>query len=75
MRFRTRTRSSREHLAAFSTAYRYPSPVGKIEAPPSAPDVTKYISDVEAALTETVKRFGVDLSKQNDPATNPNPIR
>ena len=64
-----------EHLAAFATAYRYPSPVGRIKAPPSAADVTKYLADVEAALTETVKRFGVNLSKPNDPASNPDPIR
>lgn len=64
-----------EHLAAFATAYRYPSPVGRIKAPPSTADVTKFIADVEAALTETVKRFGVNTSKPNEPAANPGPIR
>ncbi len=64
-----------EHLAAFATTFRYPSPVGRIKATPPAPDLAKYIADVEAALTEAVARFGVDLSKADDPAANPGPIR
>ncbi len=64
-----------EHLAAFATTYRYPSPAGRIKAPPAAADLTKHLADVEAALTEVVKRFGVDLSKPNEPAANSVPIR
>lgn len=64
-----------ESLAAFATAYRYPSPVGRIKPAPDASEVAKYVFGVEAALAEAVKRFGVDLSKPNDPAANPGPIR
>jgi HEPN domain-containing protein len=64
-----------EHLAAFATTYRYPSPTGKIKATPSAAELAKYIADVEAALTETVNRFGVDLTGPNTPATKPRPLR
>ena len=64
-----------EHLAAFATAYRYPSPEGKIKATPSAADLAKYIGDVEAALSEAVRRFGVDLTRHSSRATRPAPIR
>ena len=64
-----------EHLAAFATAYRYPSPVGRIKATPPASDVTTYIADVERALNEAVRRFGVDLTKANAPASTSGPIR
>lgn len=64
-----------EHLAAFATTFRYPSPAGRIKATPSPAELAKYIADVEAALTATARAFGVDLSKPNDPATKPGPIR
>lgn len=64
-----------EELAAFATAYRYPSPVGRIKATPPATDVTMYIKDVEAALNEAVRRFGVDIAKPDAPASMPWPIR
>jgi HEPN domain-containing protein len=64
-----------EHLAAFATAYRYPSPAGKIKATPPASDLTKYVANVEAALTEATKRFGVALSNPNAPAKTPGPVR
>jgi hypothetical protein len=59
---RSQGRQPIEHLAAFATTYRYPSRAGRIKAPPAAADLTKHLADVEAALTEAVKRFGVDLS-------------
>jgi HEPN domain-containing protein len=64
-----------EHLAVFATTFRYPTPVGRIKATPPANELASYIADVETALTEAVKRFGVDLSKRNDPAAKPGPIR
>lgn len=64
-----------EHLAAFATAYRYPSPVGRIKSTPAAADVAKYIADVELALNEAVARFGVDVSNPHTPAKNPQAIR
>ena len=64
-----------EHLAAFATAYRYPSPQGRIKASPAPTELAKYIADVEAALEEAVLRFGVDLSMPNAPAKSPGPAR
>lgn len=64
-----------EHLAAYATAFRYPSPAGKIKAMPSPNDMTKYLADVEAVLSGVAARFGVDLAKPNTPATMPQPIR
>lgn len=64
-----------EHLAAFATTYRYPSPAGRIRATPGAAELAKHIADVEAALNAAVGRFGVDLSKPNEAAARPGPIR
>ena len=64
-----------EHLAAFATSYRYPSPVGRIKAMPPANDVQQYIADIEVALDEAVSRFGVDLARKDAPATFAGPIR
>ena len=49
-----------EHLAAFATAYRYPSPAGRIKPAPLATDLASYIAEVEAALAVAVTRFVVD---------------
>jgi HEPN domain-containing protein len=64
-----------EHLAAFATTYRYPSPEGRVKATPAQADLATYIAEVEAALTEAVTRFGVDLSRANAPAKRPGPLR
>jgi HEPN domain-containing protein len=64
-----------EHLAAFATTFRYPSPVGKIKAAPSPTDLATYIANVEAALKDAATRFGVDLEKPNAPAARPGPFR
>ena len=64
-----------EHLAAFATTYRYPSPVGRVKATPPPSDVDQYIADVEAALREAARRFGVDLARHGVPAIHVGPIR
>lgn len=64
-----------EHLAAFATTYRYPTPAGRVKPPPSATELATYIADVESALIEAVTRFGVDLGRESSPATKPGPLR
>lgn len=64
-----------EHLAAFATTYRYPSPAGKVKPAPAAADLVTFIRDVESALNLAVARFGVALASPNAPATMPGPIR
>lgn len=64
-----------EHLAAFATAYRYPSPAGKVKPAPPAADLATYVREVELALNEAAARLGVALGSPNGPATMPGPIR
>jgi len=64
-----------EHLAAFATAYRYPSPTGKIKPEPPAAELATNIGDVQSALDLAVTRFAVDLARANAPAGNPAAIR
>jgi HEPN domain-containing protein len=62
-------------LAAYATAYRYPTPAGRIpDAPPSA-KLAKLLEKVEGTLNETAARFGVDLGQKGAPAKTPSPIR
>jgi HEPN domain-containing protein len=63
-----------EHLAAFATSYRYPTP-GRIPAMPSPEDLARYIGDVQQALAESTRRFGVDLASASSPASTRGPIR
>lgn len=62
-----------EHLGAYATAYRYPTPVGRIKAGPAEIDLE--IDRVDAALQEAAERFGVDLGSAHTPATSAGPIR
>lgn len=64
-----------EHLDAYATAYRYPSPRGRVKTPPTPADLDKDIARIHAALTEIVARFQIDLSVPEGPAGNPAPIR
>jgi HEPN domain-containing protein len=64
-----------EELAAYATAYRYPTPAGRIPAPPPGGELAALMAKVEAALGEAVVRFGVDLAKKGTPAPRPGPIR
>jgi sulfite reductase beta subunit-like hemoprotein len=65
-----------EHLAAYATTYRYPSPSGNIKP---APDDATLLADVAslqaAALSATATAFGVDLSKQDLRAKTAKPVR
>jgi hypothetical protein len=63
-----------ESLAAFATTYRYPTE-SRIKPPPAPAELARYIADVEAALNEAMRRFGVDIAKPNAPAASPAPIR
>ncbi len=63
-----------EHLSAYATAYRYPSPRGRVRSPPSAAELDVDLAKVDAALTEVAKRFVVDLA-EDTPAGKPDPFR
>lgn len=64
-----------EHLGAHATAYRYPSPRGRIRSSPTPAELEVDIAKIEVALSDVVTRFGVDLTKLDTPAANPQPIR
>ena len=64
-----------EELAAFATAYRYPTSAGRIPAAPSGEDLDVLAKKVEAVLSAAAARLGVDLTKKGLPATHPGPIR
>lgn len=64
-----------EQLAAYATAYRYPTPVGRIPKGPPGSELAALIERVDAVLGEAASRFGVDLAKQGAPAATPKPIR
>ena len=64
-----------EHLAAYATAYRYPTAVGRIQATPSPADLEADMKLVESAITTVASRFGVDLSARGSPARSAAPIR
>jgi HEPN domain-containing protein len=64
-----------EHLAAYATAFRYPSPRGRIRPPPTTAELEADIAKIGAALSAVVAAFQVDLSKPNVPARKPEPIR
>jgi HEPN domain-containing protein len=64
-----------EHLGTFATAYRYPSPEGRIKAQPPREDIEREATKVESAIRTISQRLGVDLVKANTPAARPGPIR
>ena len=64
-----------EVLTAYATAYRYPTPAGRIPSPPSAPDFAAIMEKVEVLLDETAGHFGVILTQAGAPAGNARPIR
>lgn len=64
-----------EHLGAYATTFRYPSPAGKIKAPPDGALLTGWTSDVDVALAEAVRGFDVDLAAANAPAKKRGPLR
>ena len=64
-----------EHLAAYATAYRYPTPSARIKAAPPAGQVVSDAAAVEKLLLEAASRFGVDLASVGTPARSATPIR
>jgi HEPN domain-containing protein len=64
-----------EELAAFATAYRYPTSSGRIPDAPSGSEFAEFARRVETVLGEAIARFGVDLKKRGAPAARPGPIR
>jgi hypothetical protein len=64
-----------EALAAYATAYRYPTSAGRIPSAPTQAAVSEWIEKVQAGMDEAVQRFGVDLDVLDRPASNPGPIR
>lgn len=64
-----------QDLTDYATSYRYPSPKGRIKAPPSKTAFEQDAGAVQAALQEAARRFGVDLEKVDAPARTAGPIR
>lgn len=64
-----------EHLDAYATAYRYPSPRGRIKQAPTQAEIDRDIIKIDAALREIATRFAIDLSTTDGPAGNQDPIR
>jgi HEPN domain-containing protein len=64
-----------EELTVYATAYRYPTPAGRIPDAPHGDELAALVQKVDAALHEVARRFGVDLGKQGAPTATPEPIR
>jgi HEPN domain-containing protein len=64
-----------EELAAYATTFRYPTPAGRIPGAPSKDELKELLAKVEAVLSESALRFGVELRLQGTPASRPQPIR
>lgn len=64
-----------EHLAAYATTYRYAMPSGRIKSAPNEATLESDIAGVDAALSAAATAFGVDLSKQDQPAKTAKPVR
>lgn len=64
-----------EELAAYATAYRYPTSSGRIPAAPVGSELDALAKNVEAALGEAAACFAVDLTRKGSPAGKPGPIR
>ena len=57
-----------EHLAAYATTYRYATTSGNIKPSPDDNTLQADMASVNAALSAAATAFGVDLSKQDQPA-------
>lgn len=64
-----------QHLSSYATAFRYPTPTGRIPADPPAQTVEATTTLIEAALRDIAGRFGVDLDAVDQPAARSLPIR
>lgn len=61
-------------LAAFATAYRYPTST-RVPSPPREAELEVHLQRLEAALTRAAEAFDVDLSSTLAAAKRPLPIR
>ena len=64
-----------EHLSAYATAFRYPSPRGRIPPSPPVTTLEADLAKLEAILSTIVARFQVDLLQPNAPAGRVAPLR
>lgn len=64
-----------ERLAAYATAYRYPTASGRIKQAPPASDFNLDFEKVATALQRAATQFGVDLTRRDAPAANARPAR
>jgi hypothetical protein len=64
-----------EHLSAYATTFRYPSPVGRIKDPPSPDDLQSVLARIEALLVLAQVHFGVAPSEGDTPARSASPPR
>jgi HEPN domain-containing protein len=64
-----------QDLTDYATSYRYPSPKGRIKAPPDKASFDREADAVQAALDEAVARFGVELDRTDAPARSAGPLR
>lgn len=64
-----------ERLAAYATAYRYPTAAGRIQATPESAVLEGDIAKVESAINALAASFGVDFAARNAPAKSATPRR
>jgi HEPN domain-containing protein len=64
-----------QDLTDYATAFRYPSPKGRIKAPPDKAAFDREAAAVQQALDEAVQCYGVDLSRPDAPARIAGPPR
>jgi len=64
-----------EHLAAYATTYRYATTSGNIKPAPDDATLEADMASVNKALLAATVAFGVDLSKQDQPARTAKPPR
>ncbi|HKY34454.1 MAG TPA: HEPN domain-containing protein [Polyangiaceae bacterium] len=64
-----------EHLAAYATTFRYATPSGNIKPAPDDATLEADMVSISAALSAAASAFGVELSKQDQPARTAKPPR
>jgi len=64
-----------EHLGAYATSYRYPTPVGRIVSPPTRAVFDENAAKVETVLGAAMAGFKVAPTQPNTPAGTAKPIR
>lgn len=60
-----------EYLAAYATAYRYPSPQGRIAPSPTPQAMQDALRKLTHALNATAGAYGVDLAQRDEVASKP----